>query len=100
MVRFAMYDYRMGKKRYDEGDVMAKPDHSDSTLHIMMSGVENRISDVRRSITRLDGRIDRLSDKVDDAEDRLSGKIDANTRWLIGLMAVMLGVMARGFGWI
>jgi SMC interacting uncharacterized protein involved in chromosome segregation len=87
--------------------------------------LETQVEHIHKDLTRIEGKVDKLDEKLDAKVGKLDEKIDAQNKrheafrldvmnkfaqmakgrmadkvWLLLIAAALLGVMARGFKWI
>ena len=61
--------------------------------------VRGEIREVRRSIQRLDTRVDELRKEMDGRFDELRKEMDGQLRWIIGIVLSAMVILTGVFGW-
>lgn len=63
------------------------------------SRLDAELSGIRSDVQHVDGKIDRVEEKLSDDIQRLDGKLDSHFRWTIGFfLAVMVALVAKNLG--
>jgi len=98
--RYAIQDLQSGGGNGTGGGMETRV----AKLESDVEHIKNDIAEIKVDIRDMRGMFVKVNDKIDNNFNHLNDKIDNNFKWLLATMGgfalLLLGAMAKGFGWI
>jgi len=91
---------RIARLESDVGHVLTNVTEIKTDVRDLRARMDAKFDAVAGNFKGVDDKFDRLNDKLDRISDGISAAKISGLLLYFGLAATLLGVMARGFGWI